>query len=55
VTVHAVKLLLFGTDRARPNLNRLVERVLIRDKWIQIDHMLANSQCLRLPRGIYKA
>ena len=47
VTVHDVKPLLFGTDRPRPNLNRLVEHVLVRDKWSQIDHMLTDSQCSR--------
>jgi glycosyltransferase involved in cell wall biosynthesis len=45
VTVHDVKPLIYGTDRTRLNLNRLIEGLLIRDKWANIDHILTDSQC----------
>jgi len=44
VTVHDVKPLIYGTDRTRLNLNRLIEGLLIRDKWANIDHILTDSQ-----------
>lgn len=49
VTVHDVKPLIFGTDtgRSRFNLNRLIERLLVRDKWARIDHVLTDSHCSR--------
>ncbi len=49
VTVHDVKPLIFGTDtgRSRLNLNRLVERMAVRDKWAKIDHVLTDSHCSR--------
>ncbi|MGH7207284.1 MAG: glycosyltransferase family 4 protein [Nitrospiraceae bacterium] len=45
VTVHDVKPLIYGTDRSRWNLNRLIEGLLIGDKWASIDHILTDSQC----------
>ena len=45
VTVHDVKPLIYGTDRSRWNLNRLIEGLLVRDKWANIDHILTDSQC----------
>lgn len=49
VTVHDVKPLIFGTDtgRSRFSLNRLIERLLVRDKWARIDHVLTDSHCSR--------
>ena len=44
-TVHDVKPLLFGKPGGRANLNSLVERWLVRDKWGRIDHILTDSQC----------
>ncbi len=45
VTVHDVKPLIYGTDRSRLNLNQLIEGLLIRDRWTNIDHILTDSQC----------
>jgi len=49
VTVHDVKPLIFGakTGRSSPNLNRLMEGLLVRDKWAMIDHVLTDSHCSR--------
>lgn len=44
-TVHDVKPLLFGTGRRRMNLNELIERALVRDRWARIDHVLTDSRC----------
>lgn len=43
VTVHDVKPLIFGGDERRRNLNRTVERILVRNKWDRIDHVLTDS------------
>ncbi|MBI4401106.1 MAG: glycosyltransferase family 4 protein [Nitrospirae bacterium] len=45
VTVHDVKPMIFGVGRSPINLNRLIERVLVLDKWARIDHVLTDSQC----------
>ncbi len=47
VTVHDVKPMIFGTGRPRRNLNRLIEELLVRDKWGRIDHVITDSQCSR--------
>ena len=47
VTVHDVKPLLLGTGRPHRNLNHLIERVLVRDRWGRIDHVLTVSHCSR--------
>lgn len=44
-TVHDVKPLLFETGRRRMNLNELIERALVRDRWAHIDHVLTDSRC----------
>jgi glycosyltransferase involved in cell wall biosynthesis len=44
-TVHDVKPLLFETGRRRMNLNELIERSLVRDRWARIDHVLTDSRC----------
>lgn len=44
-TVHDVKPLLFETGRRRMNLNELIERALVRDRWARIDHVLTDSRC----------
>lgn len=43
--VHDVKPLLFETGRRRMNLNELIERALVRDRWARIDHVLTDSRC----------
>lgn len=45
VTVHDVKPLIYGTERSHWNLNRLIEGLLVRNKWARIDHILTDSQC----------
>lgn len=47
VTVHDLKPLRFGMSRPRWNVNRMVERALIRDQWARVDHVLTDSQCSR--------
>ncbi|MDE3242942.1 MAG: glycosyltransferase family 4 protein [Nitrospirota bacterium] len=45
-TIHDVKPLLFGSGgRRRWNLNELIERALVRDRWSRIDHVLTDSLC----------
>lgn len=46
-TIHDVKPLLFGTATSGANFNTLVERLLVRDKWARIDHILTDSECSR--------
>lgn len=46
-TVHDVKPHLFGTYGTGTNLNRLVERLLVRDKWARIDQIVTDSECSR--------
>ncbi len=43
VTVHDVKPLIFGELGRRRNLNSLVERVVVGNKWARIDHVLTDS------------
>ena len=45
-TVHDVKPLIFGTGRRRQlNVNELIERALMRDRWSRVDHVLTDSRC----------
>ena len=46
-TVHDLKPLLFGTGSTGLNLNTLVERLVGRDKWARIDHVVTDSECSR--------
>lgn len=46
-TVHDLKPLLFGTASSGFNLNTQVERLLVRDKWARIDHVVTDSKCSR--------
>lgn len=50
-TVHDLKPLLFGTGSSGFNVNTLVERLVIRDKWAQIDHVATDSDCSRRDLG----
>jgi glycosyltransferase involved in cell wall biosynthesis len=43
VTIHDVKPLIFGTPPARPNLNAVVEGLMVRNKWERIDHVVTDS------------
>ena len=43
-TIHDVKPLLFETGRSRSNLNRLIERTVVRTTWRRIDHILTDSE-----------
>jgi len=49
VTVHDVKPLIFSakTGRSSLNLNRLMEGLLVHNKWATIDHVLTDSHCSR--------
>lgn len=47
VTIHDVKPLLFCELASRRNVNSLVERLLVGDKWAKIDHVLTDSDCSR--------
>ncbi|TAJ23992.1 MAG: glycosyltransferase family 1 protein [Nitrospirae bacterium] len=47
VTIHDVKPLLFGSPSQGRNVNSMVERFLVRDKWGRIDHVLTDSHCSR--------
>jgi len=45
-TVHDVKPLIFGAGRRRRwNVNELIERALMRDRWGRVDHVLTDSRC----------
>lgn len=46
-TVHDLKPMLFGTASKGLNLNTWVERVIVRDKWARIDHVVTDSTCSR--------
>jgi glycosyltransferase involved in cell wall biosynthesis len=46
-TVHDLKPLVMGPDRKTVNLNSLVERLLVRNKWSRIDHVVTDSECSR--------
>jgi glycosyltransferase involved in cell wall biosynthesis len=46
-TVHDVKPLLFGEPSSGFNLNRTVERLLIRDRWGRIDQIITDSRSSR--------
>ncbi len=46
-TIHDVKPLLFDTGHWRMNLNYVIERVLVRDQWARVDHVLTDSECSR--------
>lgn len=46
-TIHDVKPLLFEPVRQRTNLNRVIERMLVRDQWARVDHVLTDSECSR--------
>jgi len=47
VTIHDVKPLIFGSPGKGWNANRAVERLLIRNRWDKIDHVLTDSHCSR--------
>lgn len=47
VTIHDVKPLLFGSPSRGRNVNSMVERLLVPNKWRQIDHVLTDSHCSR--------
>ncbi len=47
VTIHDVKPLIFGECRERHSLKSVLERLLVRDKWATIDHVLTDSDCSR--------
>jgi len=45
-TIHDVKPLIFGSGRRRRfNVNDLIERTLVRDRWSRVDHVLTDSLC----------
>ena len=44
VTIHDVKPLLFGSHRPKRNLNTLIERMVIPDQSVQVDHVVTVSQ-----------
>ena len=46
-TVHDLKPLLFGTASKRLNVNTLVERLVVRDRWKRIDHVVTDSESSR--------
>ena len=46
-TVHDLKPLLFGTASSGFNLNTQLERLIVRDKWAQIDHIVTDSKSSR--------
>ena len=47
VTIHDVKPLVFGPPAGRINLNALLERLVVRNKWQRIDHIVTDSQSSR--------
>jgi glycosyltransferase involved in cell wall biosynthesis len=49
-TVHDVKPLIFGSADGRRgwNVNHLIEKVVVRDRWTRIDHVLTDSRCSQL-------
>ncbi len=47
VTIHDVKPLIFGELRSRRNLSSLVSKMLVRDKWAKVDHVITDSECSR--------
>ncbi len=47
VTIHDVKPLLFGSPAHRRNLNSLLERLVVGNKWSKIDHVVTDSQSSR--------
>ncbi len=47
VTVHDLKPLITGGTGSLRNINGFLERLLIRDRWARIDHVLTDSQCSR--------
>ena len=47
-TVHDVKPLLFEEVRSRTNLNSLVARALVGNRWTRIDHVVTVSRCSKL-------
>jgi glycosyltransferase involved in cell wall biosynthesis len=47
VTIHDTKPLIFGASAGRINLNALLERLVVRNKWERIDHVVTDSYSSR--------
>ena len=47
VTVHDLKPLITGGTGSLRNINGFLERLLVRDRWARIDHVLTDSRCSR--------
>ncbi len=46
-TVHDVKPLLFGELRPRRNFGSVIQRILVRDRWAGLDHVVTDSEASR--------